>query len=43
MGERATWPKIEAVRIQTKISRTLHRARAQYELQGTAKTVVGEY
>ena len=25
MGERATWPKIEMIRIQTKISHTLDR------------------
>jgi TAG lipase/steryl ester hydrolase/phospholipase A2/LPA acyltransferase len=42
MGERATWPKIETIRIQTKISRTLRRVRAQYELQPAPKIVVGK-
>jgi NTE family protein len=31
MGERATWPKIEMVRAQTKISLTLDRILAEYE------------
>jgi NTE family protein len=31
MGERATWPKIERVRAQTKISLSLDRILAQYE------------
>lgn len=33
MGERATWPKIEMIRIQTRISRTLERIRESYEIQ----------
>jgi NTE family protein len=33
MGERATWPKIEMIRIQTRISRTLDRIRDSYEIQ----------
>ena len=33
MGERATWPKIEMIRIQTRISRTLDRVRNSYEIQ----------
>jgi NTE family protein len=33
MGERATWPKIEMIRIQTSISRTLDRIRNSYEIQ----------
>ena len=33
MGERATWPKIEMIRIQTSISRTLDRVRNSYEIQ----------
>lgn len=32
-GERATWPKIEMIRIQTRISRTLERKLAEYETQ----------
>lgn len=33
MGERATWPKIEMIRIQTRISHTLDRIRNSYEIQ----------
>jgi NTE family protein len=33
MGERATWPKIEMIRIQTRISRALDRIRNSYEIQ----------
>jgi NTE family protein len=33
MGERATWPKIEMIRIQTRISRVLDRIRNSYEIQ----------
>ena len=33
MGERATWPKIEMIRIQTRISRSLERIRDSYEIQ----------
>ncbi len=33
MGERATWPKIEMIRIQTRISQTLDRIRNSYEIQ----------
>ena len=33
MGERASWPKIEMIRIQTRISRTLDRIRNSYEIQ----------
>jgi NTE family protein len=32
MGERATWPKLEMIRVQSRISRTLERIRDQYEL-----------
>ena len=42
MGERATWPKIEMIRIQTKISRTLGRVRAEYELQSSPKAAIGK-
>ena len=31
LGERTTWPKIEMVRIQTKISQTLDRILFKYE------------
>ena len=31
MGERATWPKIEQIRVQTKISRTLDRILAEMD------------
>jgi NTE family protein len=31
LGERATWPKIEMVRIQTRISQTLERILTVYE------------
>ena len=31
MGERATWPKVEMVRVQTRISQTLERILAEYE------------
>jgi NTE family protein len=31
MGERATWPKIEQIRTQTKISRTLDRILADFD------------
>jgi NTE family protein len=31
MGERATWPKIEMIRVQTKIGRTLDRVLDEYE------------
>ena len=31
LGERATWPKIEMVRTQTRISHTLARVLADYE------------
>ena len=34
MGERATWPKIEMVRTQTRISQTLERILADYERAG---------
>ncbi len=34
MGERATWPKIEMVRTQTRISQTLTRILADYEHSG---------
>ena len=30
-GERATWPKVEMIRIQTKISRTLDRILSEFE------------
>ena len=33
-GERATWPKMEMIRIQTKISRTLDRILDDYESRG---------
>jgi len=33
MGERATWPKIEMIRIQTSISRSLDEIRNSYEIQ----------
>jgi NTE family protein len=33
MGERATWPKIEMIRIQTRISHALDRIRNSYEIQ----------
>jgi TAG lipase/steryl ester hydrolase/phospholipase A2/LPA acyltransferase len=33
MGERSTWPLIEMIRIQTRISRTLDRIRNTYEIQ----------
>lgn len=33
MGERATWPKIEMIRIQTRISSALDRIRNSYEIQ----------
>ncbi len=31
LGERATWPKVEMVRVQTRISQTLERILAEYE------------
>ena len=31
MGERATWPKIEMIRVQTKIGRTLDRIVGQLD------------
>jgi TAG lipase / steryl ester hydrolase / phospholipase A2 / LPA acyltransferase len=31
LGERATWPKIEMVRVQTRISQTLERILTVYE------------
>lgn len=31
MGERATWPKIEVVRVQTRFSQTLERILTVYE------------
>lgn len=31
MGERATWPKLEMIRVQTKIGRTLERILQEYE------------
>lgn len=34
MGERATWPKIEMVRVQTRISQTLERILSEYEQVG---------
>jgi len=34
MGERATWPKIEQIRLQTKISRTLDRILARIDRRG---------
>jgi NTE family protein len=42
MGEHATWPKIEMIRLQTKISRTLGRVRADYELQSSPKAAIGK-
>jgi hypothetical protein len=32
MGERATWPKIEQIRVQTKLSRTLDRILAEMDM-----------
>jgi NTE family protein len=31
LGERATWPKIEMVRVQTRVSKALERILAVYE------------
>ena len=42
MGERATWPKVEMVRVQTRISQTLERILAEYEhvdAQGTTRAM----
>jgi hypothetical protein len=38
MGERATWPKIEMIRIQTKIGRKLDRIVRQFEHRVPAAT-----
>jgi len=32
MGERATWPKIEQIRVQTKLSRTLDRILVEMDM-----------
>ncbi|MGJ8687730.1 MAG: hypothetical protein ACSHWQ_09645, partial [Spongiibacteraceae bacterium] len=39
-GERTTWPKIEAIRLQTKISRTLDKIHQDLEQQLVASTEI---